>query len=195
MIVSDLIGKFNNTQAVLTSFATAQLTDINTITLKNNTFNLFVVTAFFNGAMTQLGKQSTLPAQLQNKYLHDIICDNFKLPRHNAEGLVSSIARMMRKYYFLENIYNEGHAAAEKWLNSDTLTCNELATLLHSYQGFTMLDMKSAGLKEDYSPNQPPSDSPLNAIRSKKRPFYKHVALLVLTSVILSAAYYWYYAL
>jgi len=195
MIISDFVGKFNNTQQVLTSFATAQLSDINTSTLKKDTFHLFVVTAFFNGAMTQLGKQSTLPKQLQNKYLHDLICSHFKLPRHNAEGLVSSISRMMRKYYFLENIHNEGHAAAEKWLNSDTIVCGELATLLHNYKDYTMLDMNSAGLKEGVASNQPPLNSPLGAVENKQRIAHKPAVLLILISFIMSLAYYWYYFL
>ncbi|NOZ54559.1 MAG: hypothetical protein GXP08_15740 [Gammaproteobacteria bacterium] len=193
MITRNFAGNINNTQKILTSFATAQLTNIDTVTVKDNTFNLFVITTFFNGAMTQLGKQSTLPKQLQYKYLHGIICDNFNLPQHNAEGLVSSISRMMNKYYFLENIYNEGYTAAEKWLNSDTIDCTELGNLLHNYKGFTMLDMNSAGLKEGFNPaQQAMSSPPLKGTKNKKHSFHYSIALVILISVTLSSVYYYF---
>jgi len=151
MAIPHIQSSFNDTQKILMAFARSQLSFIDITSIRKNSFQLFSITAFLYGAINQLGKQSTLPEQLVCNYLHNILCESFGLPRHNAEGLVSSINRMMDKYYLLENIYHEGEAAAEKWLTSDTTECSELKTLLDNYQEFTMLDMNAAGMKSKES--------------------------------------------
>ena len=147
MGIPHIQNNFNDTQKILMSFARAQLSHIDVASIKKNSFQLFSITAFLYGAINQLGKQSTLPSQLIGNYLHNVLCESFALPRHNAEGLVSSINRMMDKYYLLENIYHEGEAAAERWLTNDQADCSELKVLLDNYQEFTMLDMNAAGMK------------------------------------------------
>ncbi|HEY5603416.1 MAG TPA: hypothetical protein VIM41_09920 [Gammaproteobacteria bacterium] len=147
MAIPNIKSDFDDTQKILLSFAKAQLSNIDTARIKKNSFQFFAITAFLYGAVQQLGKQSTLPVQLVNKYLCSVLCDAFRLPQYNGEGLVSSINRMMEEYYLLENIYREGEAAAERWLTHDEADCAELKTLLGNYQEFTMLDMSAAGMK------------------------------------------------
>jgi hypothetical protein len=149
MAIPRVKNNFDETQKILQSFSKIQLSHIDTASIKKNSFQFFSITAFLYGAIQQLGKQSTLPAQLVNKYLCNVLCDAFNLPQYNGEGLVSSINRMMKEYYLLENIYHEGEAAAERWLTNDEADCMELKTLLGNYQEFTMLDMKAAGMKSN----------------------------------------------
>ena len=149
MAIPKIQNSFDDTQRILTSFAKAQLSYIDTGSIKKNSFQFFSITAFLYGAVQQLGKQSTLPIQLVNQYLCNVLCDAFKLPQHNGEGLVSSINRMMEKYYLLENIYHDGEAAAERWLTNDEADCMDLKLLLDNYQEFTMMDMNAAGMKSN----------------------------------------------
>jgi hypothetical protein len=139
----------DDNQKILMSFAKQQLSHIDPKAIKKNSFQFFLITAFLYGAIHQLGKQSTLPQHMINHYLHKILIDTFALPVHNAEGLVSSINRMMKKYYLLENIYFDGESAAEQWLINEESECTELTTLLERYDNFTMLDMNAAGMKSD----------------------------------------------
>ena len=147
MAIAKIQVPVDNTQKLLSSFAHAQLSAIDPKSIKQNSFQLFAIAAFLYGAISQLGKQSTLPEHLVHDYLHNILCNEFGLPRHNIEGLVSSISRMMEKYYLLDNIYHEGEAAAELWLTDENADCTELEKLLNSYNDFTLMDMKAAGMK------------------------------------------------
>jgi len=147
MAIANIQVPSDNTQKLLSSFAHAQLSPIDPKSIKQNSFQLFAIAAFLLGAISQLGKQSTLPEQLIHDYLHNILCNEFGLPRHNVEGLVSSIHRMMEKYYLLENIYHEGETSAETWLTNDDADCLELSALMNNYRDFTLMDMKAAGLK------------------------------------------------
>jgi hypothetical protein len=149
MAIPKVKNSFDDTQKILTSFAKAQLSYVDTASIKKNSFQFFAIAAFLYGAVQQLGKQSTVPAQLVNKYLCNVMCDAFKLPQHSGEGLVSSTNRMMEKYYLLENIYHEGEAAAERWLTNDDADCAELKALLDNYQEFTLMDMNAAGMKSN----------------------------------------------
>lgn len=149
MAIAKIQIPVDNTQKLLSSFAHAQLSPIDPKSIKQNSFQLFAIAAFLYGAINQLGKQSTLPEHLIHDYLHNILCNEFGLPRHNVEGLVSSINRMMEKYYLLDNIYHEGESAAEIWLTNDNADCSELSKLLESYNDFTLMDMKAAGMKSN----------------------------------------------
>ncbi|WP_455208232.1 hypothetical protein [Kaarinaea lacus] len=149
MAIPKIKNSFDDTQKILMSFTKAQLSYIDNRSVKKNSFQFFAITAFIYGAVQQLGKQSTLPLQLVNQYLCNVLCDVFSLPQHNGEGLVSSISRMMEKYYLLENIFHEGESAAERWLTHDDADCMDLKTLLDTYQEFTMLDMNAAGMKSN----------------------------------------------
>ena len=164
MAIAEIHQPVDNTQKLLTSFAHAQLSPIDTKSIKQNSFQLFAIAAFLYGAISQLGKQSTLADNLIREYLHNILCDEFGLPRHNIEGLVSSISRMMDEYYLLENIFHEGEAAAEHWLTKDDADCMELKILLDSYSDFTLMDMKAAGMKSGITTQQPQyqQNSPAN---------------------------------
>ena len=93
MAIPKIQNSFDDTQKILTSFARAQLSYIDTGSIKKNSFQFFSITAFLYGAVQQLGKQSTLPVQLVNQYLCNVLCDAFKLPQPNGEGLFSSINR------------------------------------------------------------------------------------------------------
>lgn len=159
MAIAEIQQPVDNTQKLLTSFARAQLSSIDAKTIKQNSFQLFAIAAFLYGAISQLGKQSTLPEQLIREYLHNILCEEFGLPRHNIEGLVSSINRMMEEYYLLENIYHEGESAAENWLTNDDADCLELKRLLDSYSDFTLMDMKAAGMKTSAAIQTPSATS------------------------------------
>ena len=149
MAIAKIQSPVDNTQKLLSSFAHAQLSPINPKSIKQNSFQLFAITAFLYGAISRLGKQSTLSEHLIQEYLNTILCDEFGLPRHNIEGLISSINRMMENYYLLENIFHEGEASAEVWLTNDDADCLELKTLLDNYREFTLMDMKAAGMKSD----------------------------------------------
>jgi len=149
MAIPKVKNSFDDTQKILTSFAKAQLSYVDTTSIKKNSFQFFAIAAFLYGAVQQLGKQSTVPVQLVNKYLCNVMCDAFKLPQHSGEGLVSSTNRMMEKYYLLENIYHDGEAAAERWLTNDDADCAELKALLDNYQEFTLMDMNAAGMKSN----------------------------------------------
>jgi len=188
MAIPKVQNSFDDTQKILTSFAKAQLSYIDTGSIKKNSFQFFSITAFLYGAVQQLGKQSTLPVQLVNQYLCSVLCDTFKLPQHNGEGLVSSINRMMEKYYLLENIYHDGEAAAERWLTNDEADCMELKALLDNYQEFTMMDMNAAGMKSDipefkgrYAPE--PSSG-------KSSSGNKMVITIIIIGAMLGAAYF-----
>ncbi|WP_455202241.1 hypothetical protein [Kaarinaea lacus] len=188
MAIPKIQNSFDDTQKILMSFARAQLSYIDTGSIKKNSFQFFAITAFLYGAVQQLGKQSTLPVQLVNQYLCNMLCDAFKLPQHNGEGLVSSISRMMEKYYLLENIYHDGEAAAERWLTNDDADCMDLRILLDNYEEFTMLDMNAAGMKSDtpefkarYAP-EPSSE--------KTSSGNKMLITIMVISAILSAAYF-----
>lgn len=154
MAIAEIKQPVDNTQKLLTSFAHSQLSPIDAKSIKQNSFQLFAIAAFLYGAISQLGKQSTLPDTLIREYLHNILCEEFGLPRHNIEGLVSSINRMMNEYYLLENIFHEGEAAAENWLTNDDADCMELKILLDSYSDFTLMDMKAAGMKSSVETHQ-----------------------------------------
>lgn len=147
MATANLNNLFVDHQKILGSFANAQLDEFDTQSAKHNQFFLFAITSFLHGATNQLGKQSNLPTPLQQKYLQNLLCEIFSLPRHSAEGLLSSVERMMGNYYLLENIYQEGESAAEKWLNSEVSECHELRELMNHYSDFTLMDMKAAGMK------------------------------------------------
>jgi len=149
MAVAQAQNSPNETQNLLASFANSQLSNIDATSIKKNSFQLFSITAFLYGALTQLGKQSTLSDQVISNIMHNVLSAAFKIPQHNSEGLVNSIQRMMDKYYLLENIYREGESAAERWLTSDSAECLDLKSLLDQYQEFTLLDMNSAGMKTD----------------------------------------------
>ena len=166
MAIAKIQSPVDNTQKLLSSFAHAQLAPINPKSIKQNSFQLFAITAFLYGAVSQLGKQSTLSENLVREYLHTILCDEFGLPRHNIEGLVSSIKRMMENYYLLENIYHEGEASAEVWLTNDHADCQELKTLADHYRDFTLMDMKAAGMKSDSHPIAPMQHQALSTGKS-----------------------------
>jgi hypothetical protein len=188
MAIPKVQNSFDDTQKILTSFAKAQLSHIDTGSIKKNSFQFFSITAFLYGAVQQLGKQSTLPLQLVNQYLCNVLCDAFRLPQHNGEGLVSSINRMMEKYYLLENIYHDGESAAERWLTNDEADCMELKALLENYQEFTMMDMNAAGMKS----NSPEIKSqyvsaPANGKSSSAN---KMVITIIVIGAMLGAAYF-----
>ena len=188
MAIPKVQNSFDDTQKILTSFAKAQLSYIDTGSIKKNSFQFFSITAFLYGAVQQLGKQSTLPVQLVNQYLCSVLCDAFKLPQHNGEGLVSSINRMMEKYYLLENIYHDGEAAAESWLTNDEADCMELKALLDNYQEFTMLDMNAAGMKSDtpeFKARYAPEPSSRNSSSGNKM-----VITILIVGAMLGAAYF-----
>jgi hypothetical protein len=188
MAIPKVKNNFDDTQKILTSFARAQLSHIDTASIKKNSFQFFAIAAFLYGAVQQLGKQSTLPQQLMNKYLCNVMCDAFQLPQHSGEGLVSSTNRMMEKYYLLENIYHDGEAAAERWLTNDDADCSELKALLDNYQEFTMLDMNAAGMKSA-SPalkEQQISDT----TSSKSSSATKLLLTLFITGALLGVAYF-----
>ena len=188
MAIPKVKNNFDDTQKILTSFAKAQLSYIDTGAIKKNSFQFFSIAAFLYGAVQQLGKQSTLPIQLVNQYLCNVLCDAFKLPQHNGEGLVSSISRMMEKYYLLENIYHDGEAAAERWLTNDEADCMELKALLDNYQEFTMMDMNAAGMKSDTPEfhTQYVSDS----ASGKSSSANKMVITIIVIGAMLGAAYF-----
>lgn len=188
MAIPKIQNSFDDTQKILTSFAKAQLSYVDTGSIKKNSFQFFSITAFLYGAVQQLGKQSTLPVQLVNQYLCNVLCDAFKLPQHNGEGLVSSINRMMEKYYLLENIYHDGEAAAERWLTNDEADCMDLKTLLDNYQEFTMMDMNAAGMKSD-TPEFKPQYVPGPA-SEKSSSGNKMLITIIVIGAILSAAYF-----
>lgn len=179
----------DDTQKILMSFARTQLSHIDPKSIKKNSFELFSITAFLYGAIHQLGKQSTLPEQLINHYLHKVLIETFSLPAHNAEGLVSSIHRMMKKYYLLENIYLEGESAAEQWLVNEHCQCTELKQLLDTYSEFTLMDMNAAGMKSDAPAAErraqikPPVDKPSSAM-------FKLTVTTVVLGLLLGAGYY-----
>jgi len=149
MAIAQAHNRLNDTQNLLVSFANSQLSHIDTPSIKKNSFQIFSITAFLYGALNQLGKQSTLSEQIITEIMHNVLCEAFKIPQYNSEGLVNSIHRMMDKYYLLENIYHAGESAAERWLTSDSADCLDLKNLLAQYQDFTLLDMNSAGMKAD----------------------------------------------
>ncbi|WP_455222301.1 hypothetical protein [Kaarinaea lacus] len=188
MAIPKVKNNFDDTQKILTSFAKSQLSYIDTGSIKKNSFQFFAVTAFLYGAVQQLGKQSTVPIQLVNKYLCNVVCDAFKLPQHSGEGLVSSINRMMEKYYLLENIYHDGEAAAERWLTHDDADCAELKALLDNYQEFTLMDMNAAGMKS----NTPQFNAQSVAEPVGKKPSLAGRMLLALfvMGALLGAAYF-----
>ncbi len=189
MAIPKVQNRFDETQRILMSFAKAQLSFVDSDSIKKNSFQFFAISAFLYGAVQQLGKQSTLPNQLVNQYLCNVLCDAFKLPQHNGEGLVSSIGRMMEKYYLLENIYREGEAAAEGWLTNDEADCMELKELLDNYREFTMMDMNAAGMKSNipefkarYAPE----------VASKKSSSGSKFALTIILAGAMLAAVYFY---
>lgn len=188
MAIPKVKNSFDDTQKILTSFAKAQLSHIDTASIKKNSFQFFAIAAFLYGAVQQLGKQSTLPQQLMNKYLSNVMCDAFALPQHSGEGLVSSTNRMMEKYYLLENIYHDGEAAAERWLTNDDADCSELKSLLENYQEFTMLDMNAAGMKS----NSPAfnTQQAADTASGKSSLTSKLTLILIVTGTLLSAAYF-----
>lgn len=191
MTTTNVHNVMDDTQKILMSFARAQLSHIDTKSIKKNSFELFSITAFLYGAIHQLGKQSTLPEQLINHYLHKILIETFLLPAHNAEGLVSSIHRMMQKYYLLENIYFEGESAAEKWLVDENCECTELKRLLESYDDFTLMDMNAAGMKsETPSFDRQPAATPAAKNSSSVFKILTTIAVLALLS---GAAYFFYF--
>ena len=187
MAIAKIQSPIDNTQKLLTSFAHAQLTPINPKSVKQNSFPLFAITAFLYGAISQLGKQSTLSEHLIREYLHTILCEEFGLPRHNIEGLVSSINRMMENYYLLENIYHEGEASAEVWLTKDDADCLELKSLLDNYRDFTLMDMKAAGMKSD-SPTFPQVQQEALATRKSVWPLV--ITGTVGLGIVLTVLYY-----
>ena len=188
MGIPHIQNSFDDTQKILMSFARAQLSYIEAKAIKKNSFQLFSITAFLYGAVNQLGKQSTLPDQLIRNYLHNVLCEAFDLPRHNAEGLVSSINRMMDKYYLLENIYHEGEAAAERWLTNDNADCSELKTLLENYQEFTMLDMNAAGMKSNTPSFVPQQDDGHSSAPTTSA--FKIIATVTIMAALSLAAYF-----
>lgn len=189
MAIPKVKNSFDDTQKILTSFAKSQLSHIDTGLIKKNSFQFFAVAAFLYGAVQQLGKQSTVPVQLVNNYLCNVMCEAFNLPRHSGEGLVSSINRMMEKYYLLENIFHDGEAAAERWLTNDDADCAELKGLLDNYQEFTLMDMNAAGMKS----NSPEVKSQYAAepVSAKSSSASKVLLTLVVMGTLLGAAYYY----
>ena len=188
MAIAKIQLPVDNTQKLLTTFAHTQLSPIDPKTIKQNSFQLFAITAFLYGAISQLGKQSTLPEHLIRDYLHNILCDEFGLPRHNIEGLVSSISRMMEEYYLLENIFHEGESAAENWLTNDDADCSELKALLDSYHDFTLMDMKAAGMKSGSLPQQ--RQSPLQATNDESSNWTMIITGAISLGVVLTFLYY-----
>ncbi|MGD8566593.1 MAG: hypothetical protein PVJ39_00710 [Gammaproteobacteria bacterium] len=181
----------DDNQKILMSFARQQLSHIESNSIKKNSFQLFLITAFLYGAIQQLGKQSTLPKHLSNHYLHKILIETFSLPPHNAEGLVSSINRMMKKYYLLENIYFDGESAAEQWLVNDECECTELKTLLDRYENFTMLDMNAAGMKSDVPAfDQPQDRDPTPDTNGSSGGTLKFVVALIALAALAGVAYF-----
>ena len=188
MAIAEIQQPVDSTQKLLTAFARAQLSAIDAKSIKQNSFPLFAIAAFLYGAISQLGKQSTLPEQLIREYLHNILCDEFGLPRHNIEGLVSSINRMMDEYYLLENIYHEGEGAAENWLTNDDADCLELKILLDSYKDFTLMDMKAAGMKTING--APSTQFSHNTPANKKSAWPIILSGLIAIGVVLTGLYY-----
>jgi len=189
MAIPKVKNSFDATQKIFTSFAKSQLSYIDTGSIKKNSFQFFAVAAFLYGAVQQLGKQSTVPVQLVNNYLCNVMCEAFNLPRHSGEGLVSSISRMMEKYYLLENIFHDGEAAAERWLTNDDADCADLKGLLDSYQEFTLMDMNAAGMKSS-SPeyNSQYAEEPVN---TKSSSVSKVLLILIVMGALLGAAYFY----
>jgi hypothetical protein len=188
MAIAKIQLPVDNTQKLLTSFAHAQLSPIDPKSIKQNSFQLFAIAAFLYGAISQLGKQSTLPENLVREYLHNILCDEFGLPRHNIEGLVSSISRMMEEYYLLENIFHEGEASAEVWLTKDDADCMELKTLLDNYREFTLMDMKAAGMKSGSHQYSQYQQEPLG---NQKSIWPMLTTGIVATGIVVTILYYY----
>lgn len=182
----------DDNQKILMSFARNQLSHIAPNAIKKNSFQLFLITAFLYGAMRQLGKQSTLPQHLITHYLHKILIETFSLPAHNAEGLVSSISRMMQKYYLLENIYFEGESAAEQWLVNDESECAELKILLDRYENFTMLDMNAAGMKSDVPAFDQHREVPTNGQTGGSTGSVLKMTLILFALAVLAAVAYFF---
>ena len=179
----------DNSQKILSSFAHNQLSYIDPKSIKQNSFQLFAIAAFLYGAISQLGKQSTLSDQQIKDYLHVILCDELGLPRHNIEGLVSSINRMMDKYYLLENIYHEGESSAEQWLTNDDTDCSELKALMENYKDFTLMDMKAAGMKSGATAT-PQAHFQQEALAGKKSAAPMIVSGILILGAVLYGLYY-----
>lgn len=179
----------DNSQKILSSFAHTQLSYIDSKSIKQNSFQLFAIAAFLYGSIRQLGKQSTLSDVQIRDYLHAILCEELGLPKHNIEGLVSSINRMMENYYLLENIFHEGESAAEQWLTNDDADCSELKVLLESYKEFTLMDMKAAGMKSEAA--SLPTTHPSSKTGAKKKSSGSLVFLgIIVLSTVLVGLYY-----
>jgi hypothetical protein len=189
MAIANAHQPVDNSQKILSSFAHNQLSYIDPKSIKQNSFQLFAIAAFLYGAISQLGKQSTLSDQQIKDYLHAILCEELGLPRHNIEGLVSSINRMMDKYYLLENIYHEGEASAEQWLTNDDADCSELKVLMESYIDFTLMDMKAAGMKSGSTPT-PQTQFTKEALATKKSAAPMIISGVLALGAVLFGLYY-----
>jgi hypothetical protein len=139
---------------MIDSFAQSQFSQIKTALIRESTFLELAVCAYFCGAESLLLRQSGAGAQSSRKQLISLISRICHLSERNASGLIDSVERLAARYFLIENIVEQGAAAADQWLNCEETNREVLKELFARYKNLSMFDLGIEGVNEKHEASQ-----------------------------------------
>lgn len=176
-------------------FAQSQLAQIKYHIIRESTFLELAVCAFFCGAEKQLRKQSGSQEQHSHMQLVALISRIANLSERNAGGLIDAVENLAGKYYLIENIIEQGTAAADVWLNCETEERQALKDIVAKYQNLSMFDLGIEGVNETHQARQRElyAEVDQSVGRLRRRVLLLLLAFTGVSAVVALAMYYFWW--
>ena len=139
---------------VIDRFAQLHLMQIKYHVVRESSFLELAVCAFFSGAGELLSKQAGIKPQQSRAQLVMLIRQICNLSERNADGLIDTVDRLSDKYALIENIINQGTAAADQWLNCEDVDGQALSGIVNKYKNLSMFDLGIEGVNNTHAASQ-----------------------------------------
>lgn len=126
-----------------------------------STVGLLAVAAFFSGASEALaGRDAGKGDPGMRSALRSLMMRSFGLDEGNADGLIVSVARLIRRYRYLEEARNSGARAAHAWLAAPDEAAVQLRAFFAAYPPVSMAELGRYGMSPEPLPEAGPAASP-----------------------------------
>ena len=153
-MATQLATKLEPQISMLATFAQAQMSANIRQLIEESTFLELATCAFFCGAEAQICRLSALDQRVSLESLIDVVMDICNVSKSKAIALINAIHRLEKKYYLMENLFDQGKTAADQWLNCQQEEKQPLKELVDKYKNLTMFDMGIEGVNEQYNEQQ-----------------------------------------
>lgn len=129
-------------------FGAEQLSSLEVADIVDNTATLVAASAFFAGAWQALAGDQERQFADSQAGLSRYLAQCFHLSEENAAGLLDAVARLARRYCYIEDAHRLGMLSAREWSSGQHQGDSRLAPYLRRHAHITMAELGFAGVKE-----------------------------------------------